>query len=179
MLKITIPAIEKWDEKNEVFVNFDSQELKLEHSLVSISKWEAKWHKPFLSKEQKSYEEIIDYIRCMTISQNINPDYYNYLSDKNVEEINAYINDPMTATTINTEQKGKQEIITSEIIYYWMIAFNIPVDFQKWHINRLLTLIRICDIKNDTNQKKMPKSEILARNRALNEARRKRYNTRG
>ena len=181
MLRIEIPINpEGWDEKRQEFVKPKTQILQLEHSLVSLSKWESKWCKPFFSNEEKSYEEVLDYIKCMTITQNVDPEVYNHLTESNITDINNYINAPMTATTF-TNDKGRgnnREIITSELVYYWMIALNIPVEFQKWHINRLLTLIRVCEIKNSP-QKKMSKNEIMSRNAALNEARRKKLNSRG
>lgn len=175
MLTITIKAAEMFDSaSNKFLVNAKDQTLTLEHSLVSISKWESKWHKPFLSDTSKTLEESIDYIKCMTITQNVDPIIYRFLSKDNFEKINAYIEDPMTASWVNEAggKKGKSETITSELIYYWMIALNIPVEFQKWHLNRLLMLIKICNAKNQP-PKKMSKSEIMKRNRSLNAARRK------
>lgn len=180
MLQITIPAQEFWDEKNNEFVYTKEIQLTLEHSLVSISKWESKWHKAFLGKEEKSNEETIDYIKCMTLTQNIDSSVYNRLTDKNLQEIKDYIEDPHTATVIYEDPnapKGR-EIITSELIYYWMIALNIPPEYQKWHLNRLLTLIRVCNIKNKP-PKKMSQRQLMSRNAALNAARRARYGTKG
>ncbi len=180
MLHITIPAIEQWDEINEQFINTKEQKLSLEHSLVSLSKWESKWCKPYFSKQEKTQEEIIDYVRCMTITQNVNLEIYKYLSRDNLKQINDYIDAPMTATWFS-EDKNKTENnkqITSEIIYYWMIAFNIPFECQKWHLNKLMTLIRVCDIKNQPPKKRSQK-EIMSRNAALNAARRKRLNSKG
>lgn len=152
----------------------------MEHSLISISKWEAKWKKPYFS-EDKTLEEVLDYFRCMTVTpQKVDPIVYRSLSKENIERISEYINDPMTATTIKEVKKSnRREIITSEIIYYWMIAQQIPIEFEKWHINRLMTLIKVCAIKNDPNQKKMSRSAIAKQNRALNKARRAKYGTRG
>jgi hypothetical protein len=179
MLIITIPAAELWDEAKSEFVYSKPQELRLEHSLVSLSKWESKWCKPFLGKEDKTAEETIDYLRCMTLTQNVNPAIYNRINNKIVEEINEYIKAPMTATTFNNTKKTiNRDVITSEIIYYWMIALNIPFECQKWHLNRLLTLINVCNIKNQP-KKKMSKKEIANRNRSLNAARRQSLNTRG
>ena len=179
MLRITIPAITKgWDESKQEFVSTKEQTLQLEHSLVSLSKWESKWCKPFLDTE-KTTEEIIDYIRCMTLTQNVNPEVYRCLTNENIEQINNYINAPMTATKFSDNGGSRsREIITSELIYYWMIALDIPFECQKWHINRLLTLIRVCNIKN-TPPKKMGRDEIISRNRALNEMRKKQLNTNG
>lgn len=180
MLKITIPAGEQWDEINQVFINTKEQTLQLEHSLVSLSKWESKWCKAFLTKNEKTDEETIDYIKCMTITQNVDPNVYNCLTKENVEQIKKYIEAPMTATYFSEEHSGKssREQVTSELIYYWMIALNIPMECQKWHLNRLLTLIRVCNIKNQP-PKKMSKRAIMSRNAALNAARRKQLNTRG
>lgn len=181
MLKITIPAIELYDEAtNRIYTNSKPQTLALEHSLVSISKWESKWHKPFLTDEKKTTEEAIDYVRCMTLTQNVDPGVYKFLTAENFRDVNKYIEDPMTASWVTEPSSGKHssETITSELIYYWMIALNIPVEFQKWHLNRLLMLIKVCNAKN-TPPKKMSKGEILRRNRSLNAARRKAMGTRG
>lgn len=181
MLHITIPAMELWDEDKEEFItNSKPQTIVLEHSLVSISKWESRWNKPFLSKDAKTQEESIDYIRCMTITQNVDPLVYKCLTTENMDDVNNYIDAPMTATVINDKNNTRpnREIVTSELIYYWMIALNIPMECQRWHLNRLLTLIRVCDIKNQP-PRKMSRHSILSRNAALNAARRKQFNTRG
>lgn len=180
MLQITIPAEEKWDEINEQFIVIKEHTIVLEHSLVSLSKWEAKWCKPFFSKREKTTEEVIDYVRCMTITQNVNSDVYKCLTKENIEQINNYINAPMTATWFSDEEnkKATNRQITSEIIYHWMIALNIPFECQKWHLNRLMTLIRVCDIKNQP-KKKRTQREIMSRNAALNAARRKKLNSKG
>ena len=181
MLYITIPATELWDELNQEFIITKATTLQLEHSLVSISKWEAKWQKPFLTKEPKTSEEILDYIKCMTLTQNVNPTTYDRLSYQNVTEINNYVESAMTATTIterNKNKAGNTEQITSELIYYGMIALNIPFDCQKWHLNRLLTLIRVCNIKNQPPEKRS-RRDIMSRNAALNAARRQQLNSKG
>jgi len=179
MLKITIPASEQFnDEKNEFFV-LKEQSIQLEHSLVSLSKWESKWCKPFLSKEDKSYEESIDYIRCMTITQNVDPNLYTRITLENVKEVSEYIETPMTATVFSsTKKQVSREVVTAELIYYWMIAMNIPFECQKWHLNRLLTLINVCNIKNQPT-KKMNKKELMSRNAALNASRKKNMGTKG
>ena len=180
MLTIKIPAMEQWDELTETFVSTKEQTLQLEHSLVSISKWEAKWCKPFLDNlVEKTVEEEIDYIKCMTLTQNVDPNVYRNLSNDNLNEIHKYIESPMSATIIPKQNKGGiREIITSEIIYYWMIALNIPFECQKWHINRLIKLIEVCNIKNQS-PKKMSKRDIMSRNAAINAARRKKLNSKG
>lgn len=179
MLTITVPGREMFNEKTGEFFNTKEQTLQLEHSLVSLSKWEAKWNKAFLTKEQKTPEQVLDYIRCMTITQNVDPNIYNALTDENIEAINKYIEAPMTATSFYDKGlKKNNETVTSELIYYWMIALNVPMECQRWHLNRLLTLIRVCNIKN-TPPKKMNKRELMSRNAALNAARRSKLNTRG
>lgn len=181
MLQINVPVVpERYDEANNLFIPPEYYPLKLEHSLISLSKWESKWHKSFLHTKNKTDEEVLDYIRCMTLNPNVESDVYNHLSLENLRDINNYINDPMTATILPEDKSAKRnrEIVTSELIYYWMIAYNIPVEFQKWHIERLMTLIRVCSIKNEP-PKKRSKSEIMRRNAALNEARRKQLNSKG
>ena len=186
MLPITIPASpeqEFWDEAKEEFITIPArkeQKLQLEHSLVSLSKWESKWCKPFLSTKQMTEEESIDYVRCMTITQNVPPDTYNYITEEIMKEITDYIAAPMTATTFSKEEKGgaNREIITSEIVYYWMFELKIPMECQKWHLNKLLTQIRVCNIKN-APPKKMGKSALMRRNSALNAARRQQFNSNG
>lgn len=179
MLKIVIPGIELYDEEKEEFITTKPQTLHLEHSLVSLAKWESKWNKPFLTKDNKTYEETIDYIRCMTITQNISEDTYRLLTSENIQQVNDYIELPMTATTFSNQKKPpSKDVVTAEIIYYWMISLNIPFECQKWHLNRLLTLINVCNIKNQPS-KKMSKRDILNRNKTLNKARRETLNTKG
>lgn len=181
MLRIVIPSEEFWDEANERFVTRKEQTLQLEHSLVSISKWESKWCKPFLSQDKKTREETLDYIRCMTITQNVDPDIYQYIPDVLINEINEYIAAPMTATKITEDRArrgGSNEFITNELIYFWMISFNIPAKYEKWHLNRLLTLIKVCESKNRPS-KKMSKSDIYNQNRAMNARNRKKFKSKG
>ena len=180
MLLLTIPATEQWDEIKQEFVYTKEQTLRLEHSLVSLSKWESTWCRPFLSKTPMNEEETIDYIRCMTLTQNVDPNVYRCLTDKHIQLVRQYIEAPMTATTITEDpsNRGRREIVTAELIYYWMIALGIPPEYQKWHLNRLIMLIRVCNAKNAPS-KKMSKRDVMSRNRALNEARKKRLNTKG
>jgi len=179
VLTIVIPATENYDEEKNLFFETKEQILQLEHSLVSLSKWESKWCKPFLSKEDKTIDESLDYVRCMTITQHVKPDTYSLITNAHLEQVKAYIDAPMTATTFaKGDGTPNREIITAEIIYYWMIAFNIPFDCQKWHLNRLLTLINVCNIKN-APPKKMGRKELLERNKALNEARRQKSHSKG
>ena len=180
MLQIVIPGNEFFDEEKGEFIYEKDQILQLEHSLVSISKWESKWCKGFLSKKEKTTEEILDYIKCMTITQNVKPDVYNRLTMENVKEIEEYIAAPMTATYFSKDLGGKTntEPVTSELIYYWMIALQIPPQYEKWHLNRLLTLIRVCNIKNQP-PKKRSKRDLMSRNAALNAARRQQLNSKG
>ena len=180
MLKITIPAVEEWDEARQEFISTKETELCLEHSLVSISKWESKWHKHFIGNKDLTSEMLIDYIRCMTLTQNVNPEVYYAMNDDIITQIKNYIDDAQSATWFaeSNEKKYSRDIITSEIVYYWMIALQIPFECQKLHLNRLLTLIRVCNEKNQP-EKKMSQAEVMRRNRELNEARRRALNTRG
>lgn len=179
MLQIVVPSVELFDEDTGMFSMTNETVLKLEHSLVSISKWESVWHKPFLTNDKKTTEESRDYIRCMTINQNVKPEIYLALTSENYSDINKYIETDQTATWFsNTNTVPSREIFTSELIYYFMVAYNIPWEAQKWHLSRLLTLIRICQIKNEP-PKKMTKNQILARNRALNVARRAKFGSKG
>jgi hypothetical protein len=180
MLHITVPDKEIFDEKKQEFSYIKGQALQLEHSLVSLSKWESKWCKAFFSNREKTFEETVDYIKCMTLTQNVRPEVYSILTSENIAQINKYIESPMTATYFSNIQKSKasSETVTSELIYYWMIASNIPFECQKWHLNRLLTLIRVCGIKSQP-PKKRSKKEIMSRNAALNAARRQQLNSRG
>lgn len=180
MLTIIIPPVEEYDEEKEEFIYSKERILELEHSLISISKWESKWCKPFLNKgSERTSKETIDYIRCMTLNK-VTEDIYYCLTKDNIEQIKKYIDAPMTATIIpsNNTKGTKRETITSELIYYWMIALNIPFECQKWHLNRLLTLINVCNIKNSP-PKKMSKREIMQKNAALNAARKAKMNSGG
>lgn len=180
MLKITIPKIEQYNEVNNEFIYTKEQVLFLEHSLVSLSKWESRWCKPFLSKQEKTIDESIDYIKCMTVTQNIDEVIYKFINKEHLNKVSEYIEAPMTATTFSKDKNRStnRETITSEIIYYWMIALNIPFECQKWHLNRLLTLINVCNVKNNP-PKKMGRKEVMSRNAALNASRRQMLNTRG
>lgn len=180
MLRIDIPEREYFDEKTETFGKIKATTLYMEHSLISISKWEAKWHIPFFDSE-KTVEQTMDYIRCMILNREIDDKsaLLNFLTTEDVEKINEYINDPMTATVIHDDGKrGRTQKVTSELIYCWMVQFNIPSDYEKWHINRLIMLIRVCSEENKP-KKKMSRKEIMAQNKALNAARKARLGTRG
>lgn len=179
MLKITIPATEMWDGTR--FIYTEERTLQLEHSLVSLQKWESKWCKPFLSKEGLTSEETIDYIRCMTITQNVPPEVYNALTDDNIKAVEEYINKPMTASWFSEGKKGgktSNEAVTAELIYYWMISLQIPPEYRKWHLNQLITLLRVCSSKN-APQKKMSRKATINQYAALNAARKKKLNTHG
>ena len=178
------PESEGWDDRKQEFVQLKEVkpiDLELEHSLISVSKWEAKWHVPFISKENHTEEQTLDYIKCMTINRNVPDEVYDLLTAPDIKRISEYISDPMTATKIS-EGPGSgrsHEIITNEVIYAWMTLLNIPFDpGQRWHLNHLLTLINVVNAKN-TPPKKMSRDEIIRRNKALNEARKKKYNTKG
>jgi hypothetical protein len=178
MLKIGVVTGDLYDELTETFI-VESVDVVLEHSLVSLSKWESYFEKPFIGEEDKTKEEMLWYIHAMVLSPDVSLEVFDNLSKKNYDEINKYINAKMTATWFSEAHREKsREIITAELIYYWMISFGIPFECQHWHINRLLTLIRVCSEMN-APKKKLSPQEVAARNRALNEQRRKKYNTRG
>ena len=179
-LSIRIPEKELYDPATKKFITVKATELTLEHSLLSISKWEEKWHKPYLTPEKKTYEEFIDYLKCMCLTRNVDPNVFYALDQETAQQIADYIADSHTATTIKRkDKKGSKKIITNELIYFWMANYGIPFDpCQKWHLNRLLTLVKVCSIKNSP-PKKMSKKEISNRNRALNASRRKALGTKG
>lgn len=180
MLSLTIPARELYDERTNTFIYEEEQTLELEHSLLSLSKWESKWCKPFLGKDKLTYEQTIDYVRCMTLNEVTDPRIYDRLTNGNIKSIEEYIEAPMTATWFSDEKKGKNssQQITNELIYYWMVALQIPFECEKWHLNRLFTLIKVCNAENKP-KKKMSQKELLSRNAALNAARRKQLNSKG
>lgn len=180
MLQITIPDIEYYDERTEEFFVRKGATIRLEHSLVSVRKWESKWCKSFLSNRNKTDEELLDYVKCMTITQNVNPEVYDNLTSDNIAEINKYIEAPMTATTFSEDKNAKKnrEVVTAELIYYWMIALGIPQEYQTWHLNQLLTLIRVCNVKNQPSKKHSGR-KTASNYAALNAARRKQLNTKG
>jgi len=180
MLTIVVPGVQMFDEQKQEFVTEGDVTLSLEHSLISLSKWESIHEKPFLGSEKKSTEEVVSYIKQMCLIRNVSDEVFNSLSEENIEEINKYIDSKMTATWFN-EPPGapkSRDVITAELIYYWMIIFQIPFECEKWHLNRLFTLIRICNIKQ-AKPKKMSRVELAARNRELNAQRRAQIGTRG
>lgn len=179
-LTIHVPETELYDPVQNRFITVKAQTLVLEHSLLSISKWESKWHKAYLSMNKKTQEETIDYIRCMTLTTNVNPNVYLALTNENAQEIADYMNDSMTATTFNQQDKRRnREIITNELIYYWMTALNIPFEpCQKWHINRLMTLIEVASIKQQPPKKMRPK-DVASQYAKLNALRRAKHHTTG
>lgn len=180
MLQIIIPETEMFNEDTGEFITVKRQVLQMEHSLISLSKWEEKYHKPFLHTSEMTPEETLYYVKCMTITQNVDDIVYQCLTSENLKAINDYIKNPMTATTISEHVAGKKsrEILTNEVLYYDMISCGIPFECQKWHLNRLIMLIRVCTAKNQP-PKKMSRNEIANRNRTLNAARRKKLNTNG
>lgn len=186
MLTITTPDREFFNEKTGEFLTVKGTTLTMEHSLLSIRKWESKWHRPFLSAEEPTVEQMLDYFRCMTITpKNVDAKVFNGLSYENIQKIKEYINDPMTATTFrsrpNSARRGGNhgpKIITAEVVYGWMVEYGIPFECERWHYNQLMTLVRVCAQQNSMSPK-MTKKEILSENRALNEARKAKLGTKG
>jgi hypothetical protein len=180
MLRIVIGATENYDESQSEFVKDGGTVIDLEHSLLSLSKWESEYEQAFLGTTKKTGEEVIGYVRCMCLTPDIPPELFNQLSKENLEAVNAYIDAKMTATWFSEDPGAPKtrEVITNELIYYWMTTFQIPFECEKWHLNRLFTLIRICNIKQ-SKPKKMSRAEMAARNRELNAKRKERFNTTG
>jgi hypothetical protein len=180
MLRLIIVGDETFNEDDNTFNSVDDVVIDLEHSLLSLSKWESIYQKPFLSQEPKTSEEIFGYLKAMVVTPDVDSNVVYKCTGQNIIEIQSYIDSNQTATTFGTmpERRAQGEVITSELIYYWMVAFNIPFECQTWHLNRLFSLIRICNIKNSP-PKKMSKNEIAQRNRELNAERRARLGTSG
>ena len=200
MLEITIPKTEAFDENSNRFIHIPETKLRLEHSLLSVRRWEAKYHKPFLNREaidsskltpveEREYnEELIEYIRCMTMDKVPDPKVYYAIPASEMKKINEYIQSPMTAH-IEKRQPNRsgrrRETITAELIYYWMIQFGIPFECERWHLNQLLALIDVCSEEANKQAskngygKKMSRQEIYAQNEYINNLRRAKYHTKG
>jgi hypothetical protein len=182
MLRLIIEGDESFNEEEGTFETFNEVVVNLEHSLISLSKWESEYQKPFLSSETKTSEEIFGYLKVMIMTPDVDPEVLYRASQENITKIQEYIDSTQSATTFGMmpERRGPGEVITSELIYYWMVAFNIPFECEHWHLNRLFSLIRICNIKNsNSNQRKMSRSELARRNQELNARRRAELNTTG
>jgi hypothetical protein len=180
MLTIVVPGTEMFDDQSQEFTTRNDVTLDLEHSLVSLSKWESIHEKPFLSLKEKSTEEVLEYVKIMNLTPDVPDEVFLKLSDENITKINQYIEAKMTATWFHDAPGApkSRDVITAELIYYWMIVFEIPFECQYWHLNRLFTLIRVCNVKQ-AKPKKMSRSEIASRNRALNAQRREQLGTKG
>jgi alkylhydroperoxidase family enzyme len=180
MLRITVPGVEHFDDSTQEFITQGDVVLELEHSLVSLSKWESKFEKPFLGPDERTVDEVVGYIKAMTLTPEVPDEVFQKLSEENLTDINSYIDAKMTATWFSDPPGAPKtrEIVTAELIYYWMITFQIPFDCETWHLNRLFTLIRVCNIKQ-AKPKKMSRGEIAARNRELNARRKAQLGTRG
>ena len=183
MLHLRIPERDLWDPVNERFIHVEATAIDLEHSLASVSKWESKWHIPFHDdRKEKTYDQNIAYIRCMCLTENVDPNTFYCITEQNVKEITDYISDSNTATWFNESARrktGKKEIITAEIIYYWMTLYGVPLSCEHWHLNKLMTFLRVCAEKNNPDKKKTKGVDMAAQRRALNAARRQKYKTRG
>lgn len=179
MLRIIVPGGEYYDSSKQEFLYSKDTELQMEHSLISVSKWESRWHKAYNTKREKTAEELLDYFKCMTINR-VDQEVYDRLTTKNIEDIINYINEPMTAVYFPTheDQRGSGDVVTSEVLYYYMVTLGIPFECEKWHLNRLIALIEVCSIKT-ASPKKMSKSQIARRNSKINAARRKMNKSKG
>lgn len=179
MLVLDVILDEKFSDELEKFVQ-NTFQLELEHSLASMSKWESFFEKPFLGKDEKTLEETLWYVKAMVLTKDVPPEVFDKLSSENFQTIYEYISSKRTATTFpdGGEKKPNREVITSEIVYYWMIVHNINFECQHWHLNRLLTLIQVCNVKN-APAKKMSKAEAVAQHKKLNAERRARYGSSG
>lgn len=182
MLRLKVVTDEGFNDETQQFVDVMSFDLELEHSLVSLSKWEEIWEVPFLGNQEKTKEQTLSYIMCMDLLGNFTQEIFPHLKADQFLQITEYIDAKKTATTV-TERPGppSTQIVTSELIYYWMIALNIPVEFETWHLNRLLMLIKVCNIQNSKGDPKnrMSSSEAAAQRRALNDQRRREFGSRG
>jgi len=182
-ITITIPGVDLFDEEKKRFLTTEARTIELEHSLVSLSKWEQKWKVPFLGNKNLTPEHIIDYVRCMCLTPDVPPEVFSALSyaPETAKQVNDYIADTMTATWFNEHgpKKSSSEAVTSEVIYYWLVALTIPFETQHWHLNRLLTLIKVANIKNDPKKKLMPVAEVQRQQRDLNAERRAKYGSKG
>lgn len=184
MLRLDVPTIELYDERNREFITVPATRLNLEHSLVSLSKWESIHKKPFLGKEPKTFEETIDYVRCMCLDEQADTYPFKYLPDKFIKMVNDYIEDPSTATTVADISNGKpnKKIITAEVIYHWMFSYQISIECEEWHLNRLLTLIRVANAESAAasgKKTKTPMKDRYARNAEINARNRAKYNSKG
>ena len=180
MLRLIIEGDEFWDEVQNLFSTINDEVIELEHSLFSVSKWESIYQKPFLASGDRTNEEVLGYIKAMILTPNVDPDVLNKLGKTHIDAIQEYVDSSQSATTFGmmSERQGSGEVITSELIYYWLVAFNIPFECQYWHLNRLFSLIRICNIKN-SKPKKMSRNEMAQRYRDINAERKARLGTKG
>jgi len=175
MLTIHIPEKELFNEQDNSFTTIKATDVHLEHSLISLSKWESKWKKPYLDNKELTQKEIFDYFKCMIIDKNVDPEILNVIDIDAIQQILDYIKDPHSATTVTDRRPGRSrrnETVTSELIYYWMIYYNIPHEYEKWHLNRLMMLIRVCGVKGGTANQQMDLNAIYAQNNAIRAKRR-------
>lgn len=182
MLTVHIPDVELFNNATGEFSYAKGGTLTLEHSLVAVHEWESKWKKPYLSQKKKTREESVDYIRCMIVEGHVDDEALRAIPNDVMTTVDNYIHDPMTATIIHSEGQSSNSsngtFTTAEIIYWQMTVLNIPIVFETRHLNKLLTLIKICSIKNG-KPKMLSKQERYERNRKINEQNKKRYNTKG
>ena len=178
MLQLEIGALDLFEEETSTFYVLDPTTIQMEHSLLSISRWEAEWKKPFFAREAHTEEQWISYFKYMTITRNVDPLVYTYLSEANRKAITDYISDPMTATSVNNGTSSSNSIVTSEVIYGWLVSLQIPFEVEKWHINRLTMLVQVVNASMSKG-KKLPMSEVYSQQREINAMRRAAHNSKG
>ena len=181
---VTVPKSEVYDEENDIFYEIKNEvTLVMEHNLIAISRWESKFHKPYLTKDTKTNEEILYYLECMTITKGVESYVYRCIPKSELLRITEYINDPMTGTTVRespyAKKQGKEEIQSAELLYYYMFKLGIPKECENWHLNRLMTLMKVYGAKDEKPDGKASRSELIARNRAINARNRSKYHSKG
>lgn len=186
MYELKVKGGELYNNLTKEFIYVKPHTLIIEHSLISLHAWEAIWHIPFLGDQKLNYEQIVSYIKCMTLNHDVDPNIYLFITDENIKEVNAYIDNPMTATWfgdgLGTSKKKKKRagrIVTAELLYYYMLSLNIPFECRKWHLNQLITLIKVCNEENETPNKKVSKRDFIKRRDEINEMRKKQLHTTG
>ena len=156
VLDLYIPGKEFWNSELQEFIYTKDITLHLKHSLVSLTRWEQHYKRRFLDNGPKNEEEYRFYIQCMTLNKDVDPLVYTVLQEDDIKKVTDYLHDSMTATTLpkQNNNRSNSEKLSSELIYYYMTALNIPFECEKWFLNNLIILISIASIKNNPQEKK-------------------------